>query len=491
MAMQFERMGGRRLLFAAAAATLMLSGCGGSSEEAAPGAVAAPAPAPTPGPAPAPGSPPPPPAPSPSPPPAAPPPPPPIATTAPGIPEGLPVTAAIGSAGGSLTSSDGRLTISVPAGALAASTVVGIQPITATAPGAMGAAYRLTPEGQTFAQPVSLTFKYSAAEARASAPDLLRVATQTAQGTWSSPATTHDATQRTLTVATTHFSDWANVSGLLLRPEDSVVRVGKEVSLRVIICGDAPNPANPNAPPLLRECLAPTFMGLEIDVWAVNGIAGGNASVGTVQGLDPVPGARYKAPATVSSQTQVDVSARYFHPRDGGTVTLVAGVTIVDAVRAYSGAFFARTSTPQAEVEFSANLAVFHLPDPAAEARGQTMYGIATGSAAIRARIPDCDWATGTAFLDPNLTSLITTEGGSGPLANTYQLTVQAVPTLTFNCKFGTVSGPFATSVVVGLTATCQAPPLEAERHQIAGSWTCRLAQDATTSANWTLWATR
>ncbi len=119
------------------------------------------------------------------------------------------------------------------------------------------------------------------------------------------------------------------------------------------------------------------------------------------------------------------------------------------------------------------------------------MYGIATGSAAIRARMPDCDWATGTAFLDPNLTSLITTEGGSSPIANTYQLTLWAVPTLTFNCKFGTVTGPFATSVVVGLTATCEAPPLEAERHQIVGSWTCRLAQDATTSANWTLRATR
>ena len=86
------------------------------------------------------------------------------------------------------------------------------------------AAYRLTPEGQTFAQPVSLTFKYSAAVAGASAPDLLRVATQTAQGTWSLPATTRDAAQRTLSVATTHFSDWATVSGLLLRPEDAVVR---------------------------------------------------------------------------------------------------------------------------------------------------------------------------------------------------------------------------------------------------------------------------
>ena len=42
--------------------------------------------------------------------------------------------ATIGAAGGTLASSDGRLSIRIPAGALAADTAVGIQPITATAP---------------------------------------------------------------------------------------------------------------------------------------------------------------------------------------------------------------------------------------------------------------------------------------------------------------------------------------------------------------------
>jgi hypothetical protein len=324
--------------------------------------------------------------------------------------------------------------------------------------------------------------------AAASGTDALRVATHTAEGMWTLPAATRDSALRTLSLGTTHFSDWANVSGLLLRPEDSVVAVNKAVNFYLIDCPEAPNPVNPTAPPVLRECRQFSPLS-QHGTWAVNGVPGGNASVGTVQRGQNL-NARYTAPAAPPEQNPLAVSITGTDEANERGI-LVAEVTVVDQVRAYSGAFFARTSTSQTEVEFSANLAVFHLPDPAAEARGQTMYGIATGSAAIRARMPDCDWATGTAFLDRNLTSLITTEGGSGPLANTYQLTLWAVPTLTFNCKFGTVTGPFATSVVVGLTATCEAPPLEAERHQIVGSWTCRLAQDATTSANWTLRATR
>ena len=483
MATPSERRNTLRIFFAASMATLTLAACGGSDDAAS--SVAAPvAPAPAPGPSPAPAPPPPPM------PPAAPPPPP-IAVTVAGIPEGLPSSATIGVAGGSVNSSDGRLTITVPAGALPADTLVGIQPITATAPGALGAAYRLTPEGHTFAQPVTLTFKYSPAEAASSAPNLLRVATHTKQGTWSLPDTTRDEAQRTLTVSTAHFSDWASVNGLLLRPEDSVVQVNREMGMRVVLCGWGPDPGNnSNGLPLLRECLGISFSGVDFTAWSVNGTPGGNASVGTLSVSDNGLGARYRAPSTVPPQNPVAVSTRYEHPVEG-TVTLVADVTIVEQVRAYTGAFFARTSTPQAEVEISANVAVFHLSDPVAEARGQTFYGIASGSAAIRARIPDCDWATGTAFLDANLTSLITTEGGSSPLANTYQLTVQAVPTLTFNCTFGTVSGPFATSVVVGMTGTCEAPPLDAERHDIVGSWFCRLSPDATTTANWTLRASR
>ena len=80
-----------------------------------------------------------------------------------------------------------------------------------------------------------------------------------------------------------------------------------------------------------------------------------------------------------------------------------------------------------AEVEVSGNAGrVFHISDPVTEARGQRMYALATGSAVVRAKIPDCDWATGTDFVDPNLTTLITTEGGSGPIANTYSAHVRA-----------------------------------------------------------------
>ncbi len=78
------------------------------------------------------------------------------------MPEGLPTEATIGAGGGTLASSDGRLNITVPPGALAGDTVIAIQPITATAPGALG-----TPEDMTFAQPVTLTFTYPADEAAA------------------------------------------------------------------------------------------------------------------------------------------------------------------------------------------------------------------------------------------------------------------------------------------------------------------------------------
>jgi hypothetical protein len=485
---QAARIGSTRLLFAAA--SLALIGCGGSDDSSTAVAPVPPAPSPAPSPTP----PPPPPAPTPAPPPsppAAPPPPAPIAVTPVGVPEGLPANATIGAAGGSLTSADGRLTITVPAGALAADTLVGIQPITPTAPGALGHGYRLTPEGQNFAQPITLTFKYSAAEASATVPNLLRVATQTAQGTWSLPQATHDAAQRTLSVATTHFSDWSNVGGLLLRPNDAVVKVNKELGLSVILCDEAPDP-NPNSPPVMRECLNVRWGGLEIGGWSVNGTPGGNGSVGTVRGLGSGDyGARYRAPATVPSSNPVAVTARYEHPREGN-VTLVSEVTIVEEIRAYSGAFFSHVTTSTSEVQFSANFAVFHVPDPTAEAQGQRRYSIATGSAVVRARIPDCDWATGTAFLDPNLTSLITTEGGTGPIANSYQLTFMAAPTMTFRCAGGVeITGPVVTTPVVGLTATCSPPQIRDGLDGFVDGWFCQLATDARMSANWTMRATR
>ena len=91
-----------------------------------------------------------------------------------GAPMGAPVTATIGAAGGTLVSPDGVLSLEIPAGALAADTAVGIQPIAHLAPGGVGAGYELTPEGTTFAKPVTLRFKYTEQTTAGSAPTLSR-----------------------------------------------------------------------------------------------------------------------------------------------------------------------------------------------------------------------------------------------------------------------------------------------------------------------------
>src|SRR5689334_6890130 len=78
-------------------------------------------------------------------------------TTDKGIPNGPSVSQVIGTTGGSVTSADGLLTVSIPAGALASTKTITIQPITNNVSLGVGGGYRLGPEGTTFAQPVTLT----------------------------------------------------------------------------------------------------------------------------------------------------------------------------------------------------------------------------------------------------------------------------------------------------------------------------------------------
>src|SRR4051812_237220 len=56
---------------------------------------------------------------------------------------GSPTVMMIGPAGGTLASGDHLFALTVPPGALAADTLLGVEPITSTAPGGQGQAYRL------------------------------------------------------------------------------------------------------------------------------------------------------------------------------------------------------------------------------------------------------------------------------------------------------------------------------------------------------------
>lgn len=276
-----------------------------------------------------------------TPPPPSPPPPPatpaqPLATPV-GTPTGTAISAVIGAAGGSLSAADGRITVTVPAGALASDTSIGIQPISNNAHGGLGNGYRLTPEGTPFSKPVTLSFPYDPADLSSSAPSALGVAFQDAQGFWSwvKDAVLDQATQ-TVAVTTTHFSDWSAVKGWQIRPELQSVRPGKSVQLEVKFCF-VPEEIG-GLTPLGYACdvssqeLAPILPTTTVTNWSVNGVVGGNATVGTVAANGVR--ATYTAPSSVPNANPVAVSAEVTTPGLGKTL-VVSNVTV--ALQGYTG----------------------------------------------------------------------------------------------------------------------------------------------------------
>lgn len=477
-----------RWLWLLSATGVLLAGCGGgdgAEPEAAPapaagGAGPAPAPGPAPGtPAPAPA-----PAPSPSPPPplAA------LAITDAGVPEGLPTRATLGPAGGTLASSDGRLTISVPAGALASATTIDIQPVTATAPGALGSGYQLTPEGVTFAQPVTLIFSYPEDDGAANAADLMRVATRDSRGYWSVVDAAHDAAQRTLRVQTTHFSQWSYVGGLQILPASATVRLDQQQFLTTVVCGAGPDPANPSAPPVLRQCRDALLAQVRTPNWSVNGIAGGNATVGTVNSSTIF--GNYRAPGAVPAQNPVAVSAQVDDP--AGRATLVSNIRVVDYVTVFegtaSGGFELTALGAETYGELHANLRFTYNENFSVPGRIRHYDG--TGTAHARARPFGCD--DGAVTVPVSQATLVIHD--SGPLAGTYQLGVGALATTTYRCGDPPrqpldLGPPVAfTAAGSGGAGPCPDVSIGSNPSRLSGSWSCDdRAGNLRGRANWTL----
>ncbi|SDC58603.1 hypothetical protein [Niabella drilacis] len=152
--------------------------------------------------------------------------------TSKGMPTGSVYTQQVGAAGGNVQSPDGKISIDIPAGALSANTAIGIQPITNEAPMGAGNAYRLTPEGAVFARPVTITIKYGGDMK----PGLSWIVTQKADGSWLGDRNTQtDETTKTLSVKTTHFSDWGTgkLIDFRLAPKNTVLKVKGQVQLYV------------------------------------------------------------------------------------------------------------------------------------------------------------------------------------------------------------------------------------------------------------------
>ncbi|SEJ73080.1 hypothetical protein SAMN05216327_117135 [Dyadobacter sp. SG02] len=154
-----------------------------------------------------------------------------------GIPNGDVATKRIGTAGGTITSSDNQVTLTIPAGALSKETEISIQPITNEAPNGLGLAYRFSPDGTAFTKPASLTFHYDSR--RAASPDAFRIATQGTDRRWyHTSKVTVDRNARTITTEMPHFSDWTAyemfmIEDLSLQGAD-YVELGASIDLQVL-----------------------------------------------------------------------------------------------------------------------------------------------------------------------------------------------------------------------------------------------------------------
>lgn len=224
-------------------------------------------------------------------------------TTGKGVAIGAPATQMIGVAGGTLTSPDGKVKMTIPQGAVAVNTAFSIQPITNTLyeDDASRVAWRLLPEGTVFAKPVEIVFKYDDADLATTVEDFMIVTWQDANGHWKVEPARLNKQAKTLTVETTHFSDWTVTGGFELKMEKEVLKPTEKSKMWVVSVDE-------------EDLLAPLSITAEMDGSLT---ALGNWKIIQGQGsLDAIKGGRkgfaysalYTAPAAVNGRMNVVVT---------------------------------------------------------------------------------------------------------------------------------------------------------------------------------------
>lgn len=257
-----------------------------------------------------------------------------LAPTEVGTPVGDAVTRNIGPTGGTVTSSDGRMTLNVPQNALTETIAFSIQPITNKAATGLGTAYRLEPSGKVFSTPLQLSIHYDDHDIDGTVPEALSMAYQDGKGAWHAQSSgVLDQSARTLTVPIKHFTDFSALARLRMIPPAATLHVGESMVIQLQVCGEQTfvdkilsRPLNCEEPPRGKAAFA----------WSHRG-AGTikESALGQEYGIVSVT---YTAPAKrpTPNIAFVDVSAKFstWHSETGESAeidkTFSARITIID-----------------------------------------------------------------------------------------------------------------------------------------------------------------
>jgi hypothetical protein len=320
----------------------------------------------------------------------------------------------LGGAGGTLASHDGRITVDVPAGALAGDTATETQPVANTAPGGRGDGLKVRLAAVP-RLPLTLTVHYDAAQDDEA--DALLLAVQRSGGDWTSlPLAAVDKAARTLKaqlppefLAMAAAPGVANVGvefhvvkylGYTLAPQAALLKVkSSQVFVpRARVRGyDTEIGTCEPLPDGTRACiLQPMLEEREIPFtnskpgyeryWRVNLVQGGNATLGTVVPRGDV-GATYTAPARVPRPSTVRVVFHSAHPASGRVMNLYANVDIWGDD--FEGTLEAQDGTSDAGTTIFAKAQVRFELDPATAGSVVKRYR-GVGTVDVSATDPDC-----------------------------------------------------------------------------------------------------
>jgi len=224
----------------------------------------------------------------------------PVVTTK-GEPDGGKTEMKIGKEGGSFTSSDGKIRLIIPEGAVSKKTMFSIQPTTNLMPNGNGKAYQMEPSGISFNKPLQLVFSYTADDNEGNSPLLLGMAMQDDKGKWFSlKKAILDSAAKTLTTAINHFSAYANFSKAKISPASARVKVNG--SLRLKIIGAFWDDTDDDA-----ELLPLGIVEYPEMKWSVNGIPKGNSTTGIISASQS-GSAIFQAPPQIPEQNPVAVT---------------------------------------------------------------------------------------------------------------------------------------------------------------------------------------
>lgn len=327
-----------------------------------------------------------------------------------GTPQGDAESQTLGATGGSVASADGRITLQVPAGALAADTAVTTQAVGNTAPDGMGAALHVR---LAAAPTAALTVRVRWDAAQDAQADGLRIGLQRPDGSWLSlPLSAVDRGTRTLqaeipaevlpllsvTPAAARTAvpaadtgivivDFTIVKYLGFQLKPAVARVGVGEGLTLVPVArvrgyDAGIGLCETLDPGIEACvIQPILETREIPLlntkpgydrrWYVFANEGGDATYGTIAPQGSA-GARYQAPAQVPDPDTVLAALHSVNTATGRTVTIASAITIVDDV--WVGSLSAINGPSSAGTTIHADALVVWQRDRASESGGKRVY---------------------------------------------------------------------------------------------------------------------